>query len=440
MFFAWLKQFMPRGLYGRAALILIVPVVSIQLVVSVGFIQRHFNRITVQMTGAVVVELDYLTRQVNAAPDVAAAQAAIAPLLEPLALTVDLPAEVPGGDARLWRDLTGGVVTRTLRAGISGLTGVVLNNDRRLVVLGIETAHGPMRVGFDRERVSASNPHQLLVLMLLTGLLMTVIAYLFLRNQLRPIRRLARAAEAFGKGRNVNYRLAGSTEVRAAGKAFLDMRARIERQMEQRTMMLSGVSHDLRTPLTRMRLELSLLEDEDARQALEQDVEDMERLVNEFLSFARSDALEGTPEPVDPVALSRDLAENAARAGHVVELGTLEEVGKMPMRPVPIRRALENLLANANRYGSMARLSVVTGRRDLRFVVEDDGPGIAPEDRDQALKPFARLDAARNQDRGPGVGLGLAIADDIARGHGGRLRLGESEALGGLKVELILAG
>ncbi|WP_300520389.1 ATP-binding protein [Aliiroseovarius sp.] len=440
MFFDWLKQFMPRGLYGRAALILIVPVVSIQLVVSVAFIQRHFNRITVQMTEAVVVELDYLARQVDAARTAEAAREAIAPLLEPLALTVDLPGVAPVEDSRQWRDLTGGRVTQTLRAGIGGLTGVALDKDQRRVVLGIDTLHGPMRVSFDRLRVSATNPHQLLVLMLLTGLLMTVIAYVFLRNQLRPIRRLARAAEAFGKGRNEPYRLAGSTEVRAAGKAFLDMRARIERQMEQRTMMLSGVSHDLRTPLTRMRLELSLMEDAGARAALEKDVEDMERLVNEFLSFARSDALEGTPEPVNPVTLARELAENAARAGLVVELGELEDVGEMPMRPVPIRRALENLLANANRYGELARLSVVTGRRDVRFVVEDDGPGIAPGDREQALKPFARLDAARNQDRGSGVGLGLAIADDIARGHGGRLRLGDSAELGGLKVELILAG
>ncbi len=439
MLFAWLKKIMPRGLYGRAALILIVPVVSIQLVVSVAFIQRHFNRITVQMTGAVVIELDYLTRQVNAAPNIDDARAAIAPLLEPLAFEVMLPGEGPQADSRQYRDLTGSRVIRTLREGVAGLSGVTLDSGERDVILGIATDHGPMRVRFNRERVSASNPHQLLVLMLVTGLLMTVIAYLFLRNQLRPIQRLAQAAEAFGKGHVVPYRLAGSTEVRAAGKAFLDMRTRIERQVEQRTLMLSGVSHDLRTPLTRMRLELSMLEEGEDRAALEQDVTDMERLVDEFLSFARSDALEGEPEPVDPADLARRLADNAHRAGQVVELGPLADVGPMPMRPVPVSRAIENLLANANRYGRRARLSVVTGRRDVRFVVEDDGPGIPAADREQALKPFARLDASRNQNRGPGVGLGLAIADDIARGHGGRLRLGTSADLGGLKVEFILA-
>ncbi|MCI2398190.1 ATP-binding protein [Aliiroseovarius subalbicans] len=437
MFWSWLKQFLPRGLYGRAAMILIVPVVSIQLFVSVVFVQRHFNGITVRMTAAVVSELDYLTRQVNAAPDVEAANTTIAALLEALSLRVDLPGEGPDEDAKWLSDFTGGLVTRLLREGVDGVQAVDLRT-LGLVVMSIHTKHGPMVLELKRARVSASAPHQLLVLMVVAGLLLTIVSYLFLRNQLKPIRRLALASEAFGKGQVVPYKLAGATEVRSAGKAFLDMRGRIERQMEQRTLMLSGVSHDLRTPLTRMRLELSLLDEGEARAALERDVADMERLVDEFLSFARSDALEGEPEMVDPLALARDLAENAARAGQVVSLGRMANVGPMPMRPGPVARAVENLLSNANRYGSDVRLSVITGRRDLRFVVEDDGPGIAPADRDQAVKPFARLDAARNQDRGTGVGLGLAIADDIARGHGGRLKLGVSEDLGGLKAELIL--
>lgn len=434
--FGWLKQFMPRGLYGRAAMILIVPIVTLQLVVSVVFIQRHFNRITVQMTNAVVLELDYLLSEVNAAATPRAARQSVERVIQPLAMWIELPG-APVDTAIRLTDLTGPRVARTLHAGLPNLTGVDLASERAGVIVGVITNHGPIRVGFSRDRVSASNPHQLLVLMLATGILMTLIAYLFLRNQLRPIRQLAKAAEAFGKGQVVPYKLAGATEVRSAGKAFLDMRSRIERQIEQRTLMLSGVSHDLRTPLTRLRLGLAMIDD-DSRDDLERDVEDMERLVDRFLSFARSDALEDDPEPVDLASLTRHLADNAARAGQNVVLGEVADPGPYPVRRAALERALENLLGNATRYGSLVRLSLVTGRGDLRFVVEDDGPGIPPDAREEALKPFARLDKARNQDKGSGVGLGLAIASDIARGHGGHLRLGDSADLGGLKVEFVL--
>ncbi|SEW19113.1 two-component system, OmpR family, osmolarity sensor histidine kinase EnvZ [Aliiroseovarius sediminilitoris] len=434
--FGWLKQFMPRGLYGRAALILIVPIVTLQLVVSVVFIQRHFNRITVQMTSALVLELDYLLTEVNRATTPKAARQSVERVIDPLAMWIELPGAPVDTTIRL-TDFTGPWVAKTLHAGVPDLTGVDLASEHAGVIVGVITDHGPMRVGFSRDRVSASNPHQLLVLMVATGILMTLIAYLFLRNQLRPIRQLAKVAEAFGKGQVVPYKLAGATEVRSAGKAFLDMRSRIERQIEQRTLMLSGVSHDLRTPLTRLRLGLAMIDDE-SREDLERDVEDMERLVDRFLSFARSDALEDDPEPVDLAALTRHLADNAARAGQNVVLGELADPGTYPVRRAALERALENLLGNATRYGSQVRLSLVTGRGDLRFVIEDDGPGIPPQAREEALKPFARLDKARNQDKGSGVGLGLAIASDIARGHGGHLRLGDSADLGGLKVEFVL--
>ncbi|WP_239058296.1 ATP-binding protein [Aliiroseovarius sp. PrR006] len=434
--FAWLKQFMPRGLYGRAALILIVPIVALQLVVSVVFIQRHFNRITVQMTEAVVAEVSLIVSQVNASETVDQALSEANKIAGPLNTRVALPAD-PIDTQRRFSDFTGLRVERTLEQGLLGLVGVDLISDRSVVTLATDTNFGILRVVLDRDRVSATNPHQLLVLMVVTGFLMTLIAYTFLRNQLRPIRRLARAAEAFGKGQVLPYRLAGATEVRAAGKAFLDMRSRIDRQIEQRTLMLSGVSHDLRTPLTRLRLGLSMLEDE-AREDLERDVDDMERLVDGFLGFARADALEDAPEQVDPVELIHHLAENAQRAGMDVTLGEVADPGERPLRRASLERALDNLLGNATRYGMRARLSLLQGRGDLRFVVEDDGPGIAVEDREEALKPFARLDKSRNQNKGSGVGLGLSIASDIARGHGGHLRLGESADLGGLKVELVL--
>ena len=297
-----------------------------------------------------------------------------------------------------------------------------------------------MRVAFSRYRVTASNPHQLLVLMIFTSFLMTLIAYAFLRNQLRPMTRLAVAAEAFGKGRSVPYRPRGANEVRAAGRAFLDMRARIERQIEQRTLMLSGVSHDLRTPLTRLKLGLAMLDDEAEAAPLLRDVDDMERLLDAFLSFARGDAPED-PEATDPRGLVGQVVENARRAGQDVTLVAAEgqQGGTAMLRPRAVTRALENLVGNAVRYGSRAEVRLVLTERSVRITVEDDGPGIAPDRRDEALRPFTRLDAARNQDRGGGVGLGLTIAADIARSHGGRLTLGRSEAMGGLKAELLLA-
>jgi two-component system osmolarity sensor histidine kinase EnvZ len=431
------KPYLPRGLYGRALLILIVPIVTIQLVVSIIFIQRHYEGVTRQMTQNVLAEVRFLESHIAAAPDAEEARRQARAIAEPLGLRVDLPASLDVvEDRRRPFDLSGRAMIETFHAGLPSLEAVDLSvgDDVRLL---LSTRFGPANVTLDRSRVSASNPHQLLGWMILTSILMTLIAYLFLRNQLRPIKRLADAAEAFGKGRAVAYRPRGATEVRAAGAAFLDMRARIERQIEQRTLMLSGVSHDLRTPLTRLKLSLSLMPEDDEVRAALRDVADMERLVDEFLAFARGDAME-LPEPTDPVALVGLSVTNAQRAGQSVDLAA-EGEGTVMLRPDAVRRAVDNLIANATRYGKRAAVSVAITERSVRISVEDDGPGIPPERRDEALRPFTRLDAARNPNRGGGVGLGLSIAADIARSHGGTLRLAESQRLGGLKAELVLA-
>ncbi len=438
MAFRGLKSILPHSLYGRAAMILLVPIVSIQLVVSVVFIQRHFNSITEQMTGAVAEELAYLVDQVNAAASLEAAQMVAATLAPALALDVSLPSNRMITDGKRFDDLTGSRVMRVLYAGVPELAGVDLNSTQGMVTLGINTDKGVMLVSFSRGRLSATNPHQLLVVMVMFGVLMTVIAYLFLRNQLRPIKRLANAAEAFGKGQVVPYRISGATEVRSAGLAFLDMRARIERHIEQRTLMLSGVSHDLSTPLTRLKLGLSMLDNCPEVDDLQRDVSDMERLVGEFLSFAQLDAEDTVPESVTPADLVRKLVEDARRGGQTVTLGEIADTGPVTLRQGPVLRALENLLTNASRFASQARLSLVAGDDDIAFVVEDDGPGIPADQRDRAQLPFARLEPSRNKDQGGGVGLGLAIATDIAREHGGKLVLAESDDLGGLRVELHL--
>ena len=434
MNFRWLKPYMPRSLYGRAMLILLLPVVSLLLVVSVVFIQRHFQGVTQQMTLSVSREVRVLLDD----PALSGEEVARLPMAKTLEIDVRPleMADVPSGNLRQWHDFTGIVVVREFSFLFPDLLAVELPNNS-LVRLYFKRDGGAVELEFDRRRVSARNPHQLLVNMVFFGVLMTVISYFYLRNQLRPITRLAGAAEAFGRGRHVPYKPSGSVEVRAAGGAFVDMRARIERQIEQRTLMLSGVSHDLRTPLTRLKLGLSLLED-DERGPMQQDVTDMERLLDEFLTFARG-AQEGEPEPLDPIALVRQIIEDCERSNIDVTLVEVKGQGNVALRKVGMRRAIENLINNAVRYGTRAEVSVVLTEKSLRIRVEDDGPGIPAHQREEALKPFARLEPARNQNRGTGVGLGLSIAIDIARAHGGTLRLGESRRLGGLRADIVIA-
>ena len=441
----WLKHYLPQGLYGRAALILAVPVLTLQVVVSIVFIQRHFEDVTRQMTRGVVLDLGHLLGEIDKADSVEEALARTRDLRRDLDLDVTLPVEAPappGTAERRFYDISGLTVIATLREEVPALRAIDLASSTRELRVQLDTAFGPMRVVVSRRLVTASNPHQFLVIMGVFGIVITVVAYVYLRNQLRPVTQLAEAAEAFGRGRVVGYRPAGAQEVRAAGNAFLDMRARIERQIEQRTLMLSGISHDLRTPLTRLRLGLSMLEAGGAQAAdiadMERDVADMEALIDAFLLFARSGAQEARV-PLRPDEIAARAVENAARGGGDVQLvPPAGACGTLPAQPLALERALGNLIANAVRYARHAEVSVTCTAAEVRFAVEDDGPGIPPERRAEAMQPFARLDTARNQDRGSGVGLGLSIARDIARAHGGQLELGRSDRLGGLSATLTI--
>ena len=438
MSFELLKHYMPRGIYGRAALILLLPVVFLQLVVTVIFAQRHFEGVTHQMTDTVLREIALVLQVAEQAPTAAQAQRDVEGALGPLDMSLKPSRNSTPQNAWVWYDYSGRVLALRLEERLPSFVAVDLSEGGRVKV-DVQSRHGVLEIGFERRRISASNPHQMFVYTTVFGVVMTLIASIYLRNQLRPIKRLARAAEAFGRGRHMPYTPAGAVEMRAAGNAFVDMRNRIERHIEQRTLMLSGVSHDLRTPLTRLRLGLAMLEDEEAEPLL-QDVADMQGMLDEFLSFAKG-AAEGEPEAVDPIEMVDAVVQSAQRAGRDVTLLAREGegTGSVKLREVAMRRAVDNLISNGVRYGARAEVSLLLTDKTLRIRVEDDGPGIPEDQREQATKPVTRLDPARNQDKGGGVGLGLAIAVDVARSHGGVLRLGVSERLGGLRADIVIA-
>jgi two-component system, OmpR family, osmolarity sensor histidine kinase EnvZ len=434
-----LKPIFPRGLYGRATLILLVPVVTILTLVAVLFIQRHYERVTQQMTANLAIVVEYLRARADAAPDAAAAGAVLEELGAALAIAARRVEALPPVtfDEIAFFDLSGQLVLQELERRLPGLAGRGFVNGR--VVVWIEGVHGLYELRFGPYRVAARNPHQLLVIVLAAGVAMSLIAFLFMKNQMRPIHRLARAAEAFGRGERLAYTPSGATEVRAAGQAFLEMRRRIEEHIEQRTLLLSGVSHDLRTPLTRMRLALSMMEDEPEAQALLADLREMEALIDRFLDFARGEMAEA-PVPVRLRELVEARLHEARRAGQDVSLRPGPDPAPVRLRPSLIARALDNLIGNATRYGTRAEVGIAEEPGHVVVTVEDDGPGIPPDERASALRPFVRLDPARGASAGAGVGLGLSIAADALRLHGGRLELeqGATPGLGGLLVRMVL--
>lgn len=435
-----LKSFLPRSLYARAALIIFVPVLTILLVVSLTFIQRHYEGVTRQMTANFLLVVDYATATIESQADPEAARIEAARLGQAFRLELDFDPAPPPREFEeplpVW-DLSGRLALRELGAGLEDLLSVRIEGNA--VTIWLPTHHGALRIGFPMGRISARNPHQMLVLTLVIGLGMGVVAFIYLKNQMRPMARLARAAEAFGRGQTLPFRPSGATEVRAAGAAFLQMRNRIERHIEQRTLLLSGVSHDLRTPLTRMRLALSMLEDEPEARAILADVTEMEALIDRFLEFARAEATEPA-QPVDLGALVRERVAHGARGGRDLRFEGAGQGPVVTLRPQLLARALDNLFGNALRYGSRARVALHSTPASAVIEVEDDGPGIAPEDVERAVQPFVRLDPARNAGRGSGAGLGLAIVADAMRSHGGRLDLGPgtTPGYGGLRARLVL--
>ncbi|HEX2134520.1 MAG TPA: ATP-binding protein [Microvirga sp.] len=427
---------LPKGLYARSLIIIIAPVVLLQSVIAYAFMERHWELVTRRLSSAVTGDIAALIDVYESYPQERDAATLTRIASERLNLDVDIlrDTDLPPPGPKPFFSILDEALSRELSQKISRPYWTDTVGRSSFIEIRVKLDGGVMRVLARRSQAYASNSHIFLVWMGASSLVLLGVAILFLRNQIRPILRLAEAAESFGKGREIEFRPRGAREVRQAGHAFLEMKRRIERAIDQRTTMLNGVSHDLRTIITRFKLSLALLEQTPEVEDLKRDVDEMSRMLEGYLAFARGDA--GEPAvTTDLRTLLEEVQVDAERQGHVTDL---EIVGDpmVTVRPDAFRRLLFNLVANAARHGDRIAISADHESRWLVIHVDDDGPGIPPALREEVFKPFVRLDEARNQDEG-GSGLGLAIARDIARSHGGDIVLGDSR-LGGLRATVRL--
>lgn len=428
-----LRAAMPKGLYARSLIIIITPMLLLQSVIGYVFLERHYQTVTRRMSAAVSADIAALIDVYESYPQEADGRTLSRIAADRLGLDVDfLPGEkLPPPLPKPFFSILDGVLSDEIRRQVARPFWIDTVGKSNLIEIRVQLGDAVMRVLARRSLAYASNSHIFLMWMFGTALVLMTVAILFLRNQIRPVLRLADAAEEFGKGREPNFRPRGAAEVRRAGVAFLEMKRRIERAMEQRTAMLNGVSHDLRTILTRFKLSLALMPDDDPDVAdLRKDVDEMSRMLEAYLAFARGDAGEQA-DVTDVGELLEDVQLDLERVGHNVRL-TREGDLRVKVRGDAFRRMIVNLASNAARHGDAIALGASRDARWLVVTVDDDGPGVPEDKREEVFKPFVRLDAARNQDEG-GSGLGLAIARDIARLHGGDVVLQDSP-MGGLRA------
>ncbi len=469
---------MPRSLWWRSVLIIMTPLLLMQIIASWVFYDRHWQVVTKRLASSLSSEMHALVLMVEDTSLGSEQQAIFSLAAHTMGLKVSLHDGVlPRTEGRGWNLLTPTALRARLSQGLAKVDRSFSIDDvsqegEVLVHIALKWEE-PTYLTFwiSRKRLFSTTIYIFLFWFLGAGFLLFGVAGLFWRNQVRPIHRLAHAAEEFGKGRDVaRFKAEGASEVRQAATAFIGMRDRLRRQVTQRTRMLAGVSHDLRTPLTRMRLALAMSSDEDTREAVEADIKDMEAMIEGYLAFARGEGAEalercdlslilrkiveantGSSElqlvlqpvkasirpkgPVgDPVEASAFpaalLADEAEQDGG--PLGPYEAL----VMPHAVRRAIENLVVNAQRFASRIRITLLADKSGLIVRVDDDGPGIPEDKREEVLQPFFRLEESRNEATG-GVGLGLSITLDIALAHGGRLELGQSP-MGGLRADIFV--
>jgi two-component system osmolarity sensor histidine kinase EnvZ len=436
----WIKRRLPTTLFGRSLLIIVLPVALMQVAVTWVFFDAHWETVTSRLSEGLAGDVAWAVESYQDDPSPAAFGKLSQRAEESLSLSIALQPGRTLPERRRYALFA--ALDRSLEQALSQRLDAPFWFDTTrypaYVDIRVQVNEGVLRILAPKDRAFATQGHIFLLWMIVATILLTAVAILFIRNQVRAIERLADAADSFGRGQdNPAFKPHGAREVRKAAHAFLAMKSRIQRHIDQRTALLASVSHDLRTPLTRLKLELALAEPTSRTQAMKQDLAEMEHMIDEYLAFARGEGGEAV-ETVRLRALIDEVSEGAVRAGAQVRVAADPEL-TAEVRPSALKRALSNLVMNAAVHGE--KVEVAARPRPaggVEIVVDDDGPGIPADRYEEAFKAFSRLDESRNQNT-KGVGLGLAIARDVARGHGGDVILGPSP-LGGLRAVVRLPG
>lgn len=435
-----IKRWLPTSLFGRSLLIIILPVALMQVLVTWIFFDAHWETVNSRLSEGLAGDIAWAVESYQDDPSPQTVEMLAKRAEDSLSLSIALQEgrTLPTGRRKALFEALDRSLNSALEERLDEPFWFDTTRYPAYVDIRVQVKEGVLRIIAPRDRAFATQGHIFVLWMTIATLLLTAVAILFIRNQVRAIERLASAADAFGKGVDEPaFKPHGAREVRQAARAFLAMRARIQRHIDQRTALLASVSHDLRTPLTRLKLELALSPKTKRTEAMKRDLAEMEHMIDEYLAFARGEGGEAV-ETVTLRDLIEEVSEGAARAGAKVTIDADPNV-EVHVRPNALKRAISNLVMNAAVHGERVEVAVrPTPTGGVEIMVDDDGPGIPPDRYEEAFKPFNRLDESRNQNE-KGVGLGLAIARDVARGHGGELTLAPSP-LGGLRATVRLPG
>lgn len=433
-----LRRYLPKSLYARVTLIVILPIFLTQSLVTYIFFARHWDLVTANMSENIAGQIDMITHLYDDAKTLQERDAIAEMALSDLGMrvTYDPNATVPGTNLLARFNVYNATLNKRLNNAFDEPYWLNTQTWPRDVEIRVAHQGGALVYFIKRDRVFATTGRIFLFWLAGTSILLGAVAIIFMRNQVRSILRLADAAAAFGRGRDApGYRPTGATEVRKAGYAFIAMRERIKRHLEQRTAMLAGISHDLRTPLTRIKLALAMQKQSDDINDIHNDVVEMERMIEAYLDFARNEAADEDPETFRLAGLIEEIASDVSRAGRNIDTNIPASIS-IEARRSALKRAISNLVNNALRYANNVWVSARRSDRYIEITIDDDGPGIPEDKHEEVFKPFIRLDEARNQNE-TGVGMGLTIVRDVARAHGGEVIL-ERSARGGLSATLRL--